>query len=534
MGGTHFLPQRFLLLTAAEVDVNAHMGSWLDENERYRILIDAITDYAIYMLDRDGHVASWNAGAERFKGYRSEEIIGQHFSRFYTPEDQAAQLPLRALTLATTEGRFENEGWRVRKDGSRFWAQVVIDPIRAADGELLGFAKVTRDLTERMEAQAALEHARDALFQSQKIEAIGQLTGGIAHDFNNLLMVVLNSMELLARRIPFDPRVTPLIENARQAALRGSSLTQRLLAFARRQELKLEAIDPAETVHGMLQLLQHSLDPRIQIRLDLASPLPFVKSDANQLETALLNLAVNARDAMPDGGTLLIRAHTMHLPSAPEQSLPVAEYVCITVADTGIGMDPATLSRAREPFFTTKGIGKGTGLGLSMVQGLIGQSGGELKIASTPGVGTQVTLWLPSTTEARSDADRFDHVAAEHGTRTSARVLLVDDDELVLVTAKAMLEDLGHVVCAVGSAAQALELLRRGETFDLVISDHAMPEMTGLQLAREVHAAWPRQPFVLATGYAEFARDDTRNLRTLMKPFNLAGLRALVAEVRGG
>lgn len=276
------------------------------EDERYRLLVEAVTDYAIYTLDPTGIVTSWNPGAQRFKGYKRDEIIGEHFSRFYSEQDRESGLPARALETAAREGKFENEGWRIRKDGTRFWAYVIIDPIRSESGEIVGFAKVTRDLTERKEAQEKLEKTREALFQSQKMEAIGQLTGGVAHDFNNLLMAVLGSLELLRKRLPHDPKMLALLENAVQGAERGTSLTKRMLAFARVQNLQQEAIFIPELVRGMTDLLERSLGPTVRIETRFPLNLPSIQADANQLEMVLLNLMVNARDAMPDGGEIVV------------------------------------------------------------------------------------------------------------------------------------------------------------------------------------------------------------------------------------
>ncbi|MDO9246217.1 MAG: PAS domain S-box protein, partial [Phenylobacterium sp.] len=358
--------------------------------EQFRILVQGVTDYAIYMLDPSGMVSNWNAGAERIKGYAPADVIGSHFSRFYTPEDRAAGAPGRALAIAAAEGRYEQEGWRVRKDGSRFFAHVIIDPIRDDGGELIGFAKITRDVTERRAAQQALDDAREALLQSQKLEAIGQLTGGVAHDFNNLLMAVLGSLELVRKRLPHDPRITPLIDNAMQGAQRGAALTQRMLAFARKQDLKLDPVDVPTLVRGMTGLLQRSLGPAMRIETHFPRGLSLVLTDPNQLENALLNLAVNARDAMPDGGAIRIEARPETLGEATEIGLPPGDYVRLTISDTGHGMDAAILARATEPFFTTKGVGKGTGLGLSMVHGLAEQSGGRMTVRSQVGEGTTV------------------------------------------------------------------------------------------------------------------------------------------------
>lgn len=365
-----------------------------DESSLYRLLVDAVTDYAIYLLGPQGDVTSWNTGARRLKGYEEAEILGQHFSRFYTEEDRAAGLPERALRLAANAGRFEQQGWRVRKDGTRFWASVVIDPVVDDTGALIGYAKVTRDITEARDRELALGQAQEALFQSQKMEALGQLTGGIAHDFNNLLMVVLGSLEMLRKRLPADPRISPLLDNAIQGAQRGAALTRRMLAFARRQQLSLEPVDLLALIRSMAELLQSSLGSKVHIETRFPLWLSPVMGDTNQLELAVLNLAVNARDAMPDGGTLIIeaRAHTL---DAQLHGLSPGDYVCLSLRDTGEGMDAATLARATEPFFTTKAPGQGTGLGLSMVHGLAEQLGGRFVLTSTRPGGTTAQLWLP-------------------------------------------------------------------------------------------------------------------------------------------
>ena len=320
------------------------------------------------------------------------EITSRNSTR--TKIGQAGE-PQKALETVEREGRFEKEGWRVRKDGSRFWAHVVIDAIRDDHGKLIGYAKITRDITERKEAQEQLEGAREALLQSQKMEAIGQLTGGIAHDFNNLLMAVLGSLELMRKRLPDDPKLMALLENAVQGAQRGSMLTKRMLAFARRQELKQEAVDIPELVRGMTDLLQRSLGPSVVIETQFPLVSKPVLGDANQLEMILLNLTVNARDAMPDGGQIVIATREEVLRAGDGSRLKPGAYICLTVSDTGTGMDEVTLRRAMEPFFTTKGLGKGTGLGLSMVHGVAEQSGGWFTLRSRQGEGTTAELWLP-------------------------------------------------------------------------------------------------------------------------------------------
>jgi PAS domain S-box-containing protein len=497
----------------------------LSGEETARLLVNAVTDYAIFMLDSTGRVASWNAGAERFKGYASHEIIGQHFSAFYTPEDQATGLPARVLRTAASEGKFEAEGWRVRKDGTRFWAHVVIDPIRNQSGELVGYAKITRDLTERRLAQQKLEETREALFHSQKMEAIGKLTGGVAHDFNNLLTVVIGSLELVQKRLHDDPISARLLKNAVQAAQRGSALTQRMLAFARRQELNPEVVDIPTLVRGMTDLLNHSVGADVAVGTSFPVATRPVMVDPNQLEMAILNLAVNARDAMPNGGSVTITVDEETLGHHNRLGLKEGSYVRLSVADDGAGMDSATLGRALEPFFTTKGVGKGTGLGLSMVHGVVEQSGGRLFLESRVGEGTRVNLFFPVPEKALETSA---HPPRAGGPLPSASrplsILAVDDDALVLLNTAAMLEDAGHRVVPAHSGRQALDILSKGDQFDLLLTDHLMPNMTGAELIEAVRAIASTLPVALMTGYAELPRGLERGVPRLTKPFYQAQL----------
>jgi PAS domain S-box-containing protein len=487
--------------------------------EQFRLLVQGVTDYAIYMLDLDGRVSNWNLGAERIKGYQGHEVIGQHFSKFYTDEERAAGEPQKALDAVQREGRFERESWRVRKDGTRFWAHVVIDAIRNDDGDIIGYAKITRDITERKQAQEKLEKAREMSVQSQKMEAIGQLTGGIAHDFNNLLTAVLGSLELLRKRLPDDPKSIALLENAAQGAQRGTTLTKRMLAFARNQELEQEIIDIPQLVRGMTDLLQRSVGATIRIETHFPLGLKPVLADANQLEMALLNLTVNARDAMPEGGEIIVAARQEIVAVGAGSRLKPGTYICVSVTDSGEGMDAQTMRRAVEPFFTTKGLGKGTGLGLSMVHGFAEQSGGCFILHSRKGEGTTAEIWLPIANTSAAT------LGAGHSQTTPATlvpsltILAVDDDALVLMNTVAMLEDLGHTAFEAYSAKEALEILRREDSVDLVITDQAMPNMSGTQLAQAIKIEWPDMPVVLATGYADRVPGDELGLPKLAKPY---------------
>lgn len=493
--------------------------------EQFRLLVQGVTDYAIYMLDPEGYVASWNAGAERIKGYTADEILGEHFSRFYTEEDRAAQGPRQALETAMREGRFEKESFRLRKDGSKFLAHVVIDPIRDDRGNIIGFAKITRDITEREENRRMLERTREQLFQSQKVEAIGKLTGGVAHDFNNLLMVIQSSLELLSKRVPDSAQITPLIQNALRATERGTALTQRMLAFARRQDIEKRVIDVAQLVGETEELLKRSLGPSYAIQTQYEGPLPNVLADPNQLESALLNLAFNARDAMPEGGKITI---VVRLARNPSSDLPAGDYVSISMKDEGHGMDAETLRQATDPFFTTKGVGKGTGLGLSMVQGMAEQSGGAFRLTSRPGEGTIAEILLPAA-QAAATAE-LGKTEEKNAASRALVIVAVDDDSLVLMNTTAMLEDLGHTVLEANSAREALELLR-STTVDLVITDHAMPGTTGLQLAKMIREEKPELPILLATGYAEIDPAAGIQLPRIGKPFLQNDLRVAIDKV---
>jgi PAS domain S-box-containing protein len=499
--------------------------------EQFRLLVQGVTDYAIYMLDPEGNITNWNLGAQRIKGYTPEEIIGKHFSQFYTDEDRSNGEPRRTLETAKREGKFEKEAFRVRKDGSRFWAHVVIDPLRDETGALIGFAKITRDITERREVQLKLDKTREALAQSQKMEAIGHLTGGIAHDFNNLLMAVSSSLELIRKRLPPDPKLQRLLDNAMQGAERGAVLTKRMLAFARRQELSTQTIQIPDLVRGMSDMLERSLGHSISIETRFPLKLSAISADANQLEMAILNLAVNSRDAMPEGGRIIIAAEEEEVRATNGGNLKPGQYVRLSVTDTGEGMNAETLRRATEPFFTTKGVGKGTGLGVPMVLGLAEQFGGRFELRSRIGEGTTAEIWLPAAESIPALASAGSKSPTKERFYEPLVILCVDDDPLVLTNTVAMLEDVGHTAIAASSSRQALNILREDNAIDLVITDQIMPGMTGTELANVIRTEWPKLSVILATGFAE-APANHLALPRLSKPFTQTELEESISSLR--
>ncbi len=503
----------------------------IDSEKRFQLLVEAVTDYAIYLLDVDGRIVSWNSGAERIKGYKASEVIGRHFSLFFTDEDRASGKPARALETARKVGRFEDEGWRQRKDGSRFWTLAVLDAVRDNRGNVIGFAKVTRDMTLQREAQQKLDEAREQLFQAQKMEAIGQLTGGIAHDFNNLLTVIIGGADLAENHVGGNEKLKRLISNMRHAALRGESLTKQLLAFSRRQPLKPEIIDLPVQLKTVTDLLSRSLRGDIQIVSDVPAGLWPVLIDPGQLELALLNIGLNARDAMGEEGKLKISARNL---SDKKSNPPGASFVVIDIEDNGSGMSPEVKARAFEPFFTTKEIGRGSGLGLSQAYGFATQSGGLLTLDSIPGKGTKVSLHLPAVPTADMAVS-----SAEGSARTRAEgqatVLLVEDDVAVAELALGLLEGAGYKVKTAENAAAALKILRNGTKVDLVFSDVMMPGgMNGAELACLVRKEFPSIFILLSTGYAAAAANlATQDFPLIRKPYGREMLLDQVGKILG-
>jgi PAS domain S-box-containing protein len=505
----------------------------LEETERrFQLLIDAVTDYAIFMLDAEGKVISWNPGAERIKGYHREEILGSHFSRFYAEADRSKGMPARALAEAARTGKFESEGWRIRKDGSAFWANAIINAIRGPDGDLLGFAKVTRDLTERRSTEERLR-------QAQKMEAVGQLTGGVAHDFNNLLTVIAGNIESLQRHLPAskDAQLRRFANSALHGAERAAILVHRLLAFSRRQPLEPKAMSVNRLITNMSEMLRRTLGEAIAIETVLAGSIWLTFTDSNELESALLNLAINARDAMPDGGRLTIEAANVFLDEAyaAETDIPPGQYVGIFVSDTGVGMTAEVAARAFEPFFTTKEPGQGTGLGLSQVYGFIKQSGGHVKIYSEVGSGTTVKLYLPRHFSSEVDA-RAETAAPEIPRGRGEAILVVEDDADVRSATLDMLRELRYSVFEAGDGAAALRVLDAHPEIALLFTDVGLPGgVNGRQLADEARRRRARLKVLFTSGYARNAivhhgRLDP-GVELLAKPFSYAALAARVRRL---
>jgi PAS domain S-box-containing protein len=497
--------------------------------ERFRLLVQGVSDYAIFMLDPEGHVTNWNLGAERIHGYAADEIIGQHFSRFYTEEDRRNDRPAAALDTARRAGRFDFEGWRVRADGKMFWASVVIDPIHDDSGRLVGFAKITRDLTEKRAAEEQLR-------QAQRMEVVGQLTGGVAHDFNNLLTAIIGNLEMLATVLPEGGAGARYAGGALRAALRGSQLTQQLLAFSRRQEIRPQLVNINSLLQETLTLCRKTLGEGIEVEMRLQADIWTSFADPAQFEAAILNLAANSRDAMERFGRLTIATENVAA-GAAGIDLAAGEYVVVSVSDTGCGMDADVLARAFEPFYTTKDIGKGTGLGLSQVYGFAKQSGGGALIESRPGFGTTVRIYLPRKEGVVADQgeERAGELFAAPPVR--ATVLVVEDDPDVREMVVAVLSDLGYRTLVAPTGPEALALLRNENSVDLLFTDIVMPAgMSGIDLARAANRLRPDLKVLLTSGYAGAVRaapSDRPEFPLLAKPYQVPALETKLREVLG-
>ena len=524
-----------------QYEARARLEDLKHSEARYRQIVEGAEDFAIVTMNEGGFITSWNAGAERITQFTEAEAVGAHGGLFFTPEDRAAHVPDLEMERTDREGRAVNERWHIRKDGTRFWGSGLMMPLDAAE---LGYLKIFRDRTaehvadvavrelnetleDRVKARTAeLEQTQEALRQSQKMEAMGTLTGGVAHDFNNLLTPIIGSLDLLQRRVSGDREIR-LIEGALQSAERAKTLVQRLLAFARRQPLQAKSVDLAGLIENMAELVASTSGPRVSVKLKIPPNFPPVHTDPHQLEMAILNLAVNARDAMPHGGTLTLAATEETVLAGERVDLGPGRFIHLQVADTGNGMDKGTLAKAVEPFFSTKGVGQGTGLGLSMVHGLAAQLGGSMRISSEVGVGTSVDLWLPVSGEQVSlPEDKAEPSANSH----CGAVLLVDDEPLIRMSTALMLGDLGYCVTEASSAEAALEIIAEGFVPDVLITDHLMPGITGTELAGRVRAQSPETSILIVSGYAD-VEGIAPDVPRLTKPFRESDLARMLEEL---
>ncbi len=491
----------------------------------FQILIEGVADYAIFVLDTSGRVASWNSAAQQIIGYSTDEILGKHFGIFYRPDERRAGEPNRALEMAIQRGRHDVEGWCIRKNGTPFFVTGSVSVIRDDDGELVGFANVIRDATERRDAQEKLIQAREQLAMAQKMEAIGKLTGGIAHDFNNLLMIIGGNAQTFRRLL--DPKLPRAIEAIQTAAKRGESLTRQLLTFSRRQHLSPTIVDLGSSVRNMRTMVESSLRGNIVYNERIEAGHWPVKVDLAELELAIVNLAVNARDAMPNGGAFTLVVGSAIVPDELREDDPDGDFIAIKFSDNGMGIPPNLLSKVFDPFFTTKEVGKGTGLGLSQVYGFAHQAGGTVRVESEVGQGTTFTIFLPTCVE--KEIVGKDMAATIDLDSQRPMVLVVDDSADVAEVTSSLFEHLGYATVYRDSAEAALKLLAEGTKFDLVFSDIVMPgTIDGVGLANEIRARYPTLPVILTTGYSDAAQAAPPDLRILRKPFDTAALKGFI------
>jgi PAS domain S-box-containing protein len=494
----------------------------------FQIFVESVSDYAIFVLDPSGHVAGWNGTAQEIIGYTSEEVVGKHFSLLYRPDERRAGVPIRALQMAIQKGRHEVEGWRIRKNGTPFFVTGVLTAIRDDNANLIGFASVLRDATERRDTQEKLVEAREQLAMAQKMEAIGKLTGGIAHDFNNLLMIIGGNAQMFKRLL--DPKLPRAIEAIQIAAKRGESLTRQLLTFSRRQHLSPTVVDLNASIRNIRPMIESSLRGNIVYKEKISPTLWPVKVDLAELELAIVNIAVNARDAMSNGGVFTVSADNVTANNDVDQNRRSADFVAVEFSDSGAGIPPDLLSKIFDPFFTTKEVGKGTGLGLSQVYGFAHQAGGTVRADSKVGLGTAITIYLPAYVGAKVDAPETSKREARHSQRPM--VLIVDDSAEVAEVTSALFEQLGYDTIYRDSAEAALKLLGNDTKIDLVFSDIVMPgTIDGVGLASEVRSLYPRLPVVLTTGYSDAAQAVPPNLPILRKPFDTDALRSFMQDM---
>ncbi|HTE76066.1 MAG TPA: MASE1 domain-containing protein [Xanthobacteraceae bacterium] len=531
-GSFLFLLALSISTSVASLLLSAVIAGYRDTQEgakrRFQIFVESVSDYAIFVLDPFGHVASWNSTAQKIIGYTSEEIVGKHFGILYRPDERRASVPIRALELAIQKGRHEVEGWRTRKNGTPFFVTGVLTAIRDDNANLIGFASVIRDATERRDTQEKLVEAREQLAMAQKMEAIGKLTGGIAHDFNNLLMIIGGNAQMFKRLL--DPKLPRAIEAIQTAAKRGESLTRQLLTFSRRQHLSPTLVDLNASIRNIRPMIESSLRGNIVYKEKIGPTLWPVKVDLAELELAIVNIAVNARDAMPNGGVFAVTANNVTANNDVDQNRQSADFVAVEFSDSGTGIPPDLLSKIFDPFFTTKDVGKGSGLGLSQVYGFAHQAGGTVHAESKVGLGTAISIYLPAYAGAQVDAPETSKREARHSQRPM--VLIVDDSAEVAEVTSALFEQLGYETIYRDSAEAALNLLGNGAKIDLVFSDIVMPgTIDGVGLASEVRSLYPHLPVVLTTGYSDAAQAVPPNLPILRKPFDTDALRSFMQDM---
>jgi PAS domain S-box-containing protein len=509
------------LTGSLERQVEARTSELRDGEARLRAIFETNYQYQ-GLLSTQGVVLDANLTSLEGIEAQLRDVLGRQF--WDTPwfaETPGMADQVRAAVHAVARGESIRQEILVKLPIGWRWFDFGMRPIRDPSGNVTAIVPEAVDITERRQAEEALR-------QSQKLEAMGQLTGGVAHDFNNLLTPIIGSLDMLQRHQVGNERERRLIDGALQSAERARMLVQRLLAFARRQPLQARAVDVAGLVRGMGHLIGSTMGPQIKVVVEAPEQLPHAKADPNQLEMALLNLSVNARDAMPDGGTLRITASTETLGVTHRTELPPGDYVRLSVADSGCGMDEATIARAVEPFFSTKGVGKGTGLGLSMVHGLASQLGGALTISSRAGIGTNIDLWLPVTQEMEQVESAPS--AAPSAPMQLGAAMLVDDDHLARASTAHMMTELGYSVIEASSAAQALSLIEQGADVGLLVTDHLMPGMTGVDLARTIKRERPALPILIVSGFAD-ADGIEPDLPRLTKPFRQDELAQKIAAL---
>jgi len=553
----------YLRRRAAELEgENTHLraaGAAAHARERHhRAIVESAVDFAIIAMDRDGRITDWNTGAERILGWSAEEMRGESADRFFTPEDRANDRTGTEMRGALETGRANDERWHLKKDGSRFWASGEMMPLRAEDGAHFGFLKILRDRTkqwrneedlramndtlgQRVEARTLeLQTSEEQLRQSQKMEAVGQLTGGLAHDFNNLLTVITGSLELLQTRLARG-QVRDLdhyIIAAQGASKRAAALTHRLLAFSRRQMLDPKPTDVNRLIASMEALIHRTVGPEVAVEMVAAGGLWTTLIDQHQLENALLNLCINARDAMPDGGRLTVETGNKWLDerAARDRDLPPGQYVSLCVSDTGVGMTPEVIKRAFDPFFTTKPLGKGTGLGLSMVYGFVRQSGGQARVYSELGQGAMVCLYLPRLFGKEKGEDVPTKLAERSRAEQGETVLVVDDEATVRMLVTEVLEELGYTAIEAATGAAGLKVLQSDARIDLLVTDVGLPGgMNGRQLADAARVHRPELNVLFITGYAENAVVSHGHLEpgmhVLTKPFAIDALASRIKDL---